>query len=89
MADNRRILQELQSTETSCTALGANVAAGGQGPETTHAKESHSMGVGTEEECIMQKPVIELRWVGEKKHGKRLNEIPLYSCKTPLGRSHL
>ena len=89
MADNRRILQELQSTETSCTALGANVAAGGQGPETTRAKESHSMGVGTEEECIMQKPVIELRWVGEKKHGKRLNEIPLYSCKTPLGRSHL
>ena len=43
MADNRRILQELQSTETSCTALGANVAAGGQGPETTRAKESHSI----------------------------------------------
>ena len=57
--------------------------------EITSAKESHRMGVGMEDECIMQKPVTELRWVGEKKHSKRLNEIPLYSYKTPLGRSHL
>lgn len=31
MADDRRILQELGSTEMSCTALSANVPAGVQG----------------------------------------------------------
>lgn len=44
MADNRGILQELGSTEMSCMALSANVAAGGQGPEITCKKKSQNGG---------------------------------------------
>ena len=44
MADNRGILQELGSTEMSCMALGANVAARGQGPEITCKKKSQNGG---------------------------------------------